>query len=77
MFKIVKKAIPQELASFLSNYLLLKRRVAKTFNEVNYLPGAADLMGTWKDQQVPGAYSLYGDIAMETLLYLTQTLFIT
>ena len=74
MFKIIKKAIPQELASFLSNYLLLKRRVAKTFNEVNYLPGAADLMGTWKDHQVPGAYSLYGDIAMETLLYLTQPL---
>jgi len=67
-YVIVKKAISKDLSNFLYNYLLLKRHVATTFINTRYLyPGSRE-WGTWEDPQVPGTYSCYGDVAMETLL---------
>ena len=67
-FTVIKKAIDPDMAEFLKNYLLLKRKVLQTFMTTRYLSEFNTDWGTWKDKQVPGTYSHYGDIAMETLL---------
>mgnify|MGYP003647678824 FL=1 len=67
---VVKKAITKSTARFLYNYLLLKREVTK-FLEYNKYPHVCiDTYGGFetKKDMIPGTYSLYADIAMETLL---------
>jgi len=71
-FKVIKKAISKELASFVYNYFLIKRQVAKTFFDTKYVSPFEDLFGVWTDTQVPNTYSHYADIAMETLLLKLQ-----
>ena len=71
-FKVIKKAISKELASFIYNYFLIKRQVAKTFFDTKYVSPFEDLFGVWTDIQVPNTYSHYADIAMETLLLKLQ-----
>jgi hypothetical protein len=36
-FKIIKQAINKELSTFIHDYFLLKRQVAKTFFETRYI----------------------------------------
>jgi hypothetical protein len=67
-YLVIKKAIDKELATFVFNYFLIKRQVAQTLYETNYIPPLTCEWGTWEDPQVPGTYSHYADIAMETLL---------
>ena len=68
-FTVIKKAISPEMADFLEDYILLKRRVARTFLDNNYISPVTQDWGNWKDMQVPGTYSYYGDVAMETMLH--------
>ena len=68
-FTVIKKAISSEMADFLEDYILLKRRVARTFLDNNYISPVTQDWGNWKDMQVPGTYSYYGDVAMETMLH--------
>tara|TARA_R110002126_G_scaffold278015_1_gene424185 strand:+ start:53 stop:685 length:633 start_codon:yes stop_codon:yes gene_type:complete len=71
---VVKKAITKSTAKFLYNYLLLKREVTK-FLEYNKYPHVNfDVYGTFegKNDMIPGTYSVYSDIAMETLLLAIQ-----
>jgi hypothetical protein len=65
---IIKKAISEELATFVYEYFLLKRHVVITFMRSKHIPDHTDFVGTWADSQVYGTYSHYSDIAMETLL---------
>jgi len=65
---VVKKAISKELAEFVYNYFLLKRKVAHTLYTNNYIPLNSCIFGVWNDEQVPNTYSHYSDIVMETLL---------
>lgn len=67
-YTIIKNAISTELAEFIYNYFLLKRKVAHTLYNSNYLPVNSSIFGKWNDTQVPNTYSHYSDIAMETLL---------
>ena len=67
-YTVIKKAIDPSMAEYLKNYILLKRRVLQTFMTTQYLSEFNTDWGTWQDPQVPGTYSHYGDIAMETLL---------
>ena len=67
-YLVIKEIIPKELAIFLNEYFLLKRKVARTLLKSNYISDYEECWGTWSDQQVPGTYSHYADIAMETLL---------
>jgi hypothetical protein len=66
-YKIIKKAVSYELANFCYNYFLLKRD-AVSFMYKNNITAESPILGRWDDPQVPGAYSLYGDFVMETLL---------
>lgn len=66
-YKVVKQAISFELANFLYNYFLLKREAVDYMysNNWTYENG---MLGTWKDEQIPNTYSIYGDPAFDTLL---------
>ena len=66
-YKIIKKAVSYELANFCYNYFLLKRD-AVSFMYKNNITAESPILGRWDDPQVPGAYSIYGDFVMETLL---------
>ena len=66
-YKVIKKAVSYELANFCYNYFLLKRD-AVSFMYDNNITAESPILGTWEDPQVPGAYSIYGDFVMETLL---------
>jgi len=73
-YLVVKEAIPKSLASFLTGYFLLKRRVVRTFLDVRWISPFATEWGSWTDKQVPNTYSQYADIAMENLLQMTRPL---
>ena len=66
-YRVVKEAISFELANFLYNYFLLKREAVDYMysNNWTYENG---MLGTWKDEQIPNTYSIYGDPAFDTLL---------
>ena len=65
---VLKKVITPELAKFVTDYFLLKRKVAQTFYREKWISPFSTEWGVWNDQQVPETYSHYADIAMETLL---------
>lgn len=67
-YVVVKNAISKELADFIYKYFLLKRQVANTYFENNYIEKDNVDYGTWSAKQVPNTYSVYSDIVMETLL---------
>tara|TARA_R110000787_G_scaffold75287_2_gene166804 strand:+ start:878 stop:1531 length:654 start_codon:yes stop_codon:yes gene_type:complete len=66
-YQVIKNAIPYELANFCFNYFLLKRDAVDFMYNRNIV-AESPLLGTRKDQQVPGVYSHYADFVMETLL---------
>jgi hypothetical protein len=68
-YLIIKNAISKEIADFVYHYFLLKRQVAKTLFDRKYVSPFITYFGVWTDPQVPGTYSHYADVAMETLLY--------
>jgi hypothetical protein len=67
-YTILKNAISPELAKFVTNYFLLKRKVARTLFDERYISQFTEEWGIWNDPQIPETYSHYADIAMETLL---------
>ena len=67
-FTVIKKAISPEMAELFKNYLLLKRKVTQTFITTKHISEFNMDWGTWRDKQVPGTYSHYADVLMETLL---------
>ena len=67
-YTIKRGAISKEVASFLYDYVCLKRKVARTMFDVKFLSPYTEYFGVWNDEQVPNTYSHYSDIGMETLL---------
>ena len=67
-YKIVKQAISSELANFVYQYFLNKRKVAKKLFEERYISEFNIDYGSWSDKQIHNTYSHYADVAMETLL---------
>ena len=67
-YSIIKNAVSSEIADFAYEYLLLKRQVCKTLLDTTYISPFNKYFGEWEDSQVPNTYSIYGDVAMETLL---------
>ena len=65
---VIKKIISEEMVDFIYKYFLLKRQVAQTLFDTQFISPFTEYFGVWTDQQVPNTYSHYGDIAMETLL---------
>jgi hypothetical protein len=67
-YTVIKKAISEDLAKFCYDYFMMKRKVAKTMFDSQYISQFSTEFGVWNDSQVPETYSHYSDIAMETLL---------
>ena len=65
---IIKEAIPEILSRFITDYFLLKREVSHTFFRYGITDNTTSEWGRWGDEQVPGTYVHYSDVAMETLL---------
>ena len=67
-YSVLKNAISKELASFVYQYFLNKRKVARVLFDQKYISPYTEYWGVGNDQQVPNTYSHYGDMVMETLL---------
>ena len=67
-YSVLKNAISKELASFVYQYFLNKRKVARVLFDQKYISPYTEYWGVWNDHQVPNTYSHYGDMVMETLL---------
>ena len=65
---VIRRAISNDLATFVYNYFLMKRQVARTLYDSRYISPFETMFGVWNDEQVPNTYSHYADIVMETLL---------
>jgi hypothetical protein len=70
--RIVHGAISPDLATFMYNYFILKRRAVqwliKNHPEFKDKGVESSLHGTWKDPQALNTYSVYGDHVGDTLL---------
>ena len=67
-YQVIKQAVSTDLANFCFNYFMLKRDAVAFMYQNNIIMEDSPMFGTWKDPQVPGVYSHYGDMVMETLL---------
>jgi hypothetical protein len=67
-YQVIKQAVSTDLANFCFNYFMLKRDAVAFMYQNNIIMEDHPMFGTWKDSQVPGVYSHYGDMVMETLL---------
>ena len=67
-YLVIRKAISYELANFAFNYFLMKRDATEWMYKNNYVSEFTPGFGTWKDEQVPNTYAVYGDTLMETLM---------
>ena len=71
-YTVLKKAISPQLAKFVFQYFMLKRKVARRFFDDRYISQYSDEWGVWNDSQIPNTYSHYADIVMENLLTWVQ-----
>jgi len=67
-FEIIKQACDIKIASFLYDYLTLKKEVCVSLFEKKYLAPSETAFGILGDIQCPETFSIYGDVAMDTLL---------
>ena len=67
-YQVIRQALSKELANFIFNYMLLQRDAVDYMIKHNKVNPKNPFIGERMDYQVPGAYSKYGDWAMETLL---------
>jgi len=70
-YKVVKGAVPKDVCSFLYTYTRIKSLCARTLINTNYPKYEPEHHGKFGERQVAGAYALYGDPVMETLLAMT------
>ena len=67
-YLVIRNAVSFELANFAFNYFLMKRDATQWMYKNNHVSEFTPGFGTWKDNQVPNTYSVYGDTFMETLM---------
>ena len=71
-FDIIRQAIPKDLATFCYNYLRVRKQVCDSLMKTKYISPFNYDWGWYNDIQAPNTFSLYGDIAMETLLIMLK-----
>ena len=67
-YQVIRQALSKELSNFIFNYMMLQRDAVDFMMKNNKLNAYNPFIGKRDDRQIPGAYSKYGDWAMETLL---------
>ena len=63
-YQVIKGALSKELANFIFNYMMLQRDAVDFLLKTNRMNPYNPVIGTRKDEQVPGAYSKYADLVM-------------
>ena len=73
-YTVIKQAISKDLATFISNYFIMKKQVYDTCKATRYISPFENILGQYEeaDGQIPHTYSHYADIAMETLMLKCQ-----
>ena len=73
-YTVIKQAISKDLATFISNYFIMKKQVYDTCKQARYFSPFENILGQYEeaDGQIPHTYSHYADIAMETLMLKCQ-----
>ena len=73
-YAVIKKAISKDLAAFIRNYFCMQKQVYDTCKVARYFSPFETIIGYYegKDEQIPGTYSQYANIAMETLMLKCQ-----
>ena len=67
-YQVIKGALSKELANFIFNYMMLQRDAVDFMVKNQKVNPYNPFIGRRDDEQIPGAYSKYGDWVMETLL---------
>ena len=75
-YTIIRQAISKDLAAFVANYFMMKKQVYDTCSKTRFISPFETLLGEYEgvNNQIPGTYSHYSDIAMETLMLRCQPL---
>ena len=73
-YVVIKQVITKDLATFLANYLSMKKQVFDTCRKERYISPYETMLGFYekKEDQVENTYAHYSDIAMETLMLKCQ-----
>jgi hypothetical protein len=69
---VINNALDKSICQFLTGYFLLKRRTFKTMLDKGYINHLDRDHGTYNDKQVGNCFSVYSDIAAETILQIVQ-----
>ena len=69
-YKIIKNAIPLDVANFVHDYFIMKREVFFHMKNSKYISKHNDDWGKMGDDQCPQSYNHYSDVAMDTILSL-------
>jgi len=67
-YKVIKKAISNEMTDFIYDYICLRRKIASYLFKNKLIPPFTQHFGYWGDGQVENTYHVYGDTVMEILL---------
>ena len=69
-YTIVRKIISKDLASFIANYFCMQKQVYDTCKQFKYFSPFEQILGYYEepDDQIPGTYAQYANVAMETLM---------
>ena len=67
-YYVERKVISLDTIDFVKDYLKLRKESTALMLEKNLIPPKFDLLGNFTDSQVPNTFSIYGDVANETLL---------
>jgi len=65
---IISEAISKDVVGFIYNYFQVKRDAAKILLDTKNISPFDESWGSWKDAQNPNTFSIYGDVAMDTLM---------
>jgi hypothetical protein len=73
-YTIIRHAISKDLATFIANYFSMQKQVYDTCRTAKFISPYETLLGCYEaaDQQMPGTYRQYSNIAMETLMLKCQ-----
>jgi hypothetical protein len=66
-YLVIRKAVPLNLIDFIYHYFNLKRNVASYLLGKRLISPFEKAYGEFNDTQIPGTYSCYADLVMETL----------
>ena len=69
-YKIIKNAIPLDVANFVHDYFIMKREAFFYMKNSKYISKYNNDWGKMGDDQCPQSYNHYSDIAMDTILSL-------